>query len=81
MNHNKYCSRYKPVGLHTQREQLGVSCQVAGCEACIPSHTAGSLTSLESQKSQVGCNLQGNLEDVESLVKHMLKMTEAAGKI
>lgn len=54
---------HKPVGLRTQREQSGVSCQAAGCEAYTPSRTAGSLTSRESQKSQAGCNLQGNLKD------------------
>lgn len=53
---------YKPVGLHTQREQLGVSCQAAGCEACTPSRKAGNQTSLESQRSLVDCNLLGNLE-------------------
>lgn len=54
---------HKPVGLRTQRGQSGVSCQAAGCEAYTPSRTAGSLTSRESQKSQAGCNLQGNLKD------------------
>lgn len=58
--------RHKPAGLHTQREQWGVSCRVAGCEACIPSRTAGSLTSLESQKSLVDCNLLGSLEDTHN---------------
>lgn len=57
------CS-YKPVGLRRQREQWGVSAQTAGCEACIPSHKAGSLTSPESRKSQVDCNLPDNLDDI-----------------
>lgn len=59
---------HEPVGLRTQREQSGVFCQAVGCEACIPSHKAGSLTSLESQKSQADCNLPGNLEDILTCV-------------
>lgn len=55
---------HKPVGLHTRTAQLGVSCQAASCEACKPSHKAGSQTPLESQKSQADCNLPGNLEDI-----------------
>ncbi len=64
-SHSDYTEHiHKPVGPHTRREQSGVSCQAAGCEACIPSHKAGSPTSLESQKSQADCNLPGNLENI-----------------
>lgn len=61
---NNSLTQDKPVGHHKRIEQWGVSCQAAGCEAYIPSHRAGSLTSQESQKSQVDCNPQGNLDDI-----------------